>query len=153
MFDIGFSELVVIGVVALIVIGPERLPKVAKTLGHMFGRLQRYVNEVKADINREMELDELRKLKSEVQSAAQGLHDSVTQAAKEVESGVRSVEAQLNANEVEASAVAAGDTTAIAAATPPTAVTSALPAPPALSPAPTDAEPPRQAALPGLERI
>ena len=50
--------------VALIVIGPERLPKVARTLGHMFGRLQRYVNEVKADINREMELDELRKLKN-----------------------------------------------------------------------------------------
>ena len=68
MFDIGFSEILVIGVVALIVIGPERLPKVARTLGHMFGRLQRYVNEVKADINREMELDELRKLQSQVQS-------------------------------------------------------------------------------------
>ena len=69
MFDIAFSEIVVIGVVALVVIGPERLPKIARTLGHMFGRLQRYVNEVKADISREMELDELRKLKSEVQSA------------------------------------------------------------------------------------
>ena len=152
MFDIAFSEITLIAVVALIVIGPERLPKVAKTLGHMFGRLQRYVNEVKADINREMELDELRKLKSEVQSAAQGLQDSVTQAAHEVESGVRSVEAQLNANESAASTVAAGDTTAIAAV-PATAETSALPAPPASSPAPTDAEPPRQAALPGLERI
>ena len=62
MFDIGFSEIVVIAVVALIVIGPERLPKTARTLGHLFGRLQRYVNDVKADINREMELDELRKL-------------------------------------------------------------------------------------------
>ena len=62
MFDIGFSEIVVIAVVALIVIGPERLPKAARTLGHLFGRLQRYVNDVKADINREMELDELRKL-------------------------------------------------------------------------------------------
>ncbi len=152
MFDIAFSEITLIAVVALIVIGPERLPKVAKTLGHMFGRLQRYVNEVKADINREMELDELRKLKSEVQSAAQGLHDSVTQAAQEVESGVRSVEAQLNANEVEASTAAASDSTAIAAtiAAPSAAESSAPPAPPA---APTDAEPPRQAALPGLERI
>src|SRR5450755_4166891 len=150
MFDIAFSEITLIAVVALVVIGPERLPKVAKTLGHMFGRLQRYVNEVKADINREMELDELRKLKSEVQSAAQGLHDSVTQAAHEVESGVRSVEAQLNANEVEASAVAASDSTAIATAAPPAAVAPAVPASPA---APTDAEPPRQAALPGLERI
>ena len=152
MFDIAFSEITLIAVVALIVIGPERLPKVAKTLGHMFGRLQRYVNEVKADINREMELDELRKLKSEVQSAAQGLQDSVTQAAHEVESGVRSVEAQLNANEGAASTVAAGDTTAIAAV-PATAETSAPSAPPASPAAPTDAEPPRQAALPGLERI
>ena len=59
MFDIGFSELLVIAVVALIVIGPERLPKVARTLGHLFGRMQRYVNDVKADISREMELDEL----------------------------------------------------------------------------------------------
>ena len=61
MFDIGFSELMVIAVVALIVIGPERLPKVARTLGHLFGRMQRYVSDVKADISREMELDELRK--------------------------------------------------------------------------------------------
>jgi Tat protein translocase TatB subunit len=60
MFDIAFSEIALIAVVALVVIGPERLPKVARTLGHMFGRLQRYVNDVKADINREIELDELR---------------------------------------------------------------------------------------------
>ena len=96
MFDIAFSEIVVIAVVALIVIGPERLPKVARTLGHMFGRLQRYVNEVKADINREMELDELRKLKSEVQSAASEFESSVNKAAQEVDSGVRSVETELN---------------------------------------------------------
>ena len=73
MFDIGFSELVVIGVVALVVIGPERLPKTARTVGHLFGRLQRYVNDVKADINREMELDELRKLQREMQGAAWAL--------------------------------------------------------------------------------
>src|SRR5215510_11285056 len=59
MFDIGFSELLVIAVVALIVIGPERLPKVARTLGHLFGRMQRYVNDVKADIAREMELEKV----------------------------------------------------------------------------------------------
>jgi len=109
MFDIGFSEIVVIGVVALIVIGPERLPKVARTLGHMFGRLQRYVNEVKADINREMELDELRKLQSEVQSAARDIEHSVTEATREVESGVRSVESQLN----EAATGAAASTEAL----------------------------------------
>ena len=96
MFDIGFSEIVVIGVVAIVVIGPERLPKTARTLGHLFGRLQRYVNEVKADINREMELDELRRMRQEVQSAATELQKSVTSVATEVESGVRSVEQQLN---------------------------------------------------------
>ena len=149
MFDIAFSEITLIAVVALIVIGPERLPKVAKTLGHMFGRLQRYVNEVKADISREMELDELRKLKSEVQSAAQDLQQSVSQAAQEVESGVRSVEAQLSAAEAEAKAVAAGESTAAMAATPAAAETP-TPVPAA---APADVEPPRQAALPGLDRI
>jgi len=89
MFDIGFSEIVVIAVVALIVIGPERLPKAARTLGHLFGRLQRYVNDVKADINREMELDELRKLQKEVQTAAMDLKSSVESAARGVESGAR----------------------------------------------------------------
>ena len=96
MFDIGFSEIVVIAVVALIVIGPERLPKVARTLGHMFGRLQRYVNDVKADINREMELDELRKLKSEVQAAASEFEQSVTRPRRRSTRGVRSVEPELN---------------------------------------------------------
>ena len=96
MFDSGFSEIVVIGVVALIVIGPERLPKTARTLGLLFGRLQRYVNDVKADISREMELDELRRLKQQVQGAAHELKQSVTSVATEVEAGVRSVETQLN---------------------------------------------------------
>ena len=77
MFDIGFSELLVIAVVALIVIGPERLPKVARTLGHLFGRMQRYVNDVKADISREMELEELRKLQSSVEDAARSIQNSV----------------------------------------------------------------------------
>jgi sec-independent protein translocase protein TatB len=77
MFDIGFSELLVIGLVALIVIGPERLPRVARTLGHLAGRLQRYVADVKADINREVELDELRKMKETVQQAASGIETSV----------------------------------------------------------------------------
>ena len=77
MFDIGFSELMVIGLVALIVIGPERLPRVARTLGHLAGRLQRYVADIKADINREVELDELRKMKDSVQDAASGVETSV----------------------------------------------------------------------------
>ena len=77
MFDIGFSELMVIALVALIVIGPERLPRVARTLGHLAGRLQRYVADVKADINREVELDELRKMRDSMQEAASGFESSV----------------------------------------------------------------------------
>jgi len=77
MFDIGFSEMMVIALVALIVIGPERLPRVARTLGHLAGRLQRYVADVKADINREVELEELRKMKDSVQQAATNIETSV----------------------------------------------------------------------------
>ena len=91
MFDIGFSELLVIGVVALIVIGPERLPRVARTLGHLFGRMQRYVNDVKADISREMELDELRKLQANMQDAARSFQDNVTREIKDTETQLQSV--------------------------------------------------------------
>lgn len=89
VFDIGFSELVVIGLVALIVIGPERLPRVARTVGHLIGRLQRYVADVKADINREVELDELRKVRDSVQEAAASIESSVT-------SGLSKAEEDLN---------------------------------------------------------
>jgi sec-independent protein translocase protein TatB len=77
MFDIGFSELLVIGVVALIVIGPEKLPRMARTVGVLAGRLQRYVSEVKADINREIELEELRKMRDSMQQAATDFQSSV----------------------------------------------------------------------------
>lgn len=95
MFDIGVSELFVIGVVALIVIGPERLPRVAKTVGHLFGRMQRYVSDVKADINREIELDELRKLKATMQDAAQSFEQSVTNQVNFIESEVKQAGAEL----------------------------------------------------------
>jgi sec-independent protein translocase protein TatB len=91
MFDVGFSEIVVIAVVALIVIGPERLPKVARTLGHLFGRMQRYVNDVKADISREMELDELRKLQATVQDAAHAIHQTVHKEITATESELNSI--------------------------------------------------------------
>jgi sec-independent protein translocase protein TatB len=71
MFDIGFSELMLIGVVALIVLGPERLPKVARTAGTMMGRLNRYVASVKQDIDRDMKLEELRKLQDQMRETAQ----------------------------------------------------------------------------------
>jgi len=89
MFDIGFSELMVIALVALIVIGPERLPRVARTLGHLAGRLQRYVSDVKADINREVELDELRKMRDSMQEAASGMESSVN-------TELQKTEAELN---------------------------------------------------------
>jgi sec-independent protein translocase protein TatB len=95
MFDIGASEIFVIGVVALIVIGPERLPRVAKTLGHLFGRLQRYVSEVKSDINREIELEELRKLKATMQDAARTIEQSVTSQVNYIDSEVKQTGAQV----------------------------------------------------------
>jgi sec-independent protein translocase protein TatB len=91
MFDIGFSELLIIAVVALLVIGPERLPKAARTLGHLFGRMQRYVNDVKADISREMELDELRKLQASMQDAARSLENSVSREVNETESEIKKI--------------------------------------------------------------
>lgn len=147
MFDIGFSEIVVIAVVALIVIGPEKLPKTARTLGHLFGRLQRYVADVKADISREMELDELRKLQQQVKTAARDIEHSVSAAVQEVETGVKGVESELNA-------AAAGTPDTAPAATPlptPTATPLPTPAEPATAQAPA-AEPPRQSSLPGFER-
>lgn len=78
MFDVGFSEMLVIGIVALLVIGPEKLPSVARTVGALLGRMQRYVNDVKADINREIELDELKKLQTTVQDAARSIETSVS---------------------------------------------------------------------------
>jgi sec-independent protein translocase protein TatB len=96
VFDVGFSELMVIAVVALIVIGPERLPRVARTMGHLFGRLQRYVNDVKADINREIELDELRKFRSTVEDAARGFEGTVSSTVGSVQSEVSKTEAELN---------------------------------------------------------
>lgn len=70
MFDVAFSELVVIALIALLVVGPEKLPKLARTLGILAGRLQRYVSTVKADIEREMQIEELHKLQREVQQQA-----------------------------------------------------------------------------------
>ena len=85
MFDIGFSELIVIAIVALVVIGPERLPKVARTAGHLLGRLQRYVNDVKADIGREMQIDEIKKLQAEMQESARSFERSISSEVKAVE--------------------------------------------------------------------
>lgn len=90
MFDLGFSEIVVIAVVALVVVGPERLPKVARTVGHLLGRAQRYVADVKSDIQREMQLEELQKLQAQVKQQARELESSVR-------AGVAGVENQIGA--------------------------------------------------------
>ncbi len=94
MFDVGFSELVVIALVALIVIGPERLPKVARTAGILLGRLQRYVSDVKADISREMQLDEIKRVQAQMEEQARSIQDSVTHELREAESALNQTIAQ-----------------------------------------------------------
>ena len=123
MFDIGFSELVVIGVVALIVIGPERLPKVARTAGHLYGRMQRYVSAVKSDISREIQLDEIRR-------AGQSFKESVEAAASDVEQQATVVDDYLR-NEI--SDVTKTVTASVAGEEPPPVAEQ-----PAMKPAETD---------------
>jgi sec-independent protein translocase protein TatB len=96
MFDIGFSELLVIGIVALVVIGPERLPRVARTLGVLFGRLQRYVTQVKSDINREMDLAEINRVKTEFEGAARSFTQDMQSTAAKTESEIRDVQASID---------------------------------------------------------
>jgi sec-independent protein translocase protein TatB len=77
MIDFGFDKIALIGAVALIVIGPEKLPKVARTMGHLFGKAQRYVADVKAEVNRSMELEELKKMKTDFEDAARNVEQTV----------------------------------------------------------------------------
>ncbi|MDR2112373.1 MAG: Sec-independent protein translocase protein TatB [Candidatus Accumulibacter sp.] len=107
MFDIGFSELIVIGIVALVVIGPERLPRVARATGLLFGRLQRYVNEVKADISREMQLEELKRLQTEVRETARDFERGMTDELQAIERSVEQTAAAARAG-VQESAPSSG---------------------------------------------
>jgi len=77
MMDFGFDKIALIGAVALIVLGPEKLPRVARTVGHLLGKAQRYVSDVKAEVNRSIELDELKKMRSTVEDAARDVQSSV----------------------------------------------------------------------------
>lgn len=88
MFDVSFSELMLIGVIALIVIGPERLPKVARTVGHLLGRAQRYVNEVKSDIQKEIDLKEIGDIKHQMEDAARSVQTSMTSSVDELKTAV-----------------------------------------------------------------
>ena len=107
MFDFGFSELIVIGIVMLVVVGPERLPKVARTAGHLLGRVQRYVSDVKSDIQREMQLEELKKLQEQVKHQAQELESSVRSGMASVESEVGRTAGELRSMLPEGSATQA----------------------------------------------
>jgi sec-independent protein translocase protein TatB len=84
VFDVAFSELLVIAVVALIVIGPEKLPKVARTLGLLAGRLQRYVTNVKADLQREMQFEDLQHLQQEIKSSVEQVRHDIEGAGRQV---------------------------------------------------------------------
>ncbi|MDY0056161.1 MAG: Sec-independent protein translocase protein TatB [Methyloversatilis sp.] len=97
MFDIGFSEFFIIGIVALIVLGPERLPRVARTAGHLLGRLQRYVSDVKADISKEMQLEELRKLQSQVEQQVREVERQASEATSSVTKEVDGLSDQMRA--------------------------------------------------------
>ena len=90
MFDLGISKMALIGAVALVVIGPEKLPRVARTVGTLLGKAQRYVNDVKAEVNRSMELDELRKVKENVESAARDVENSIRTNAADFENQLQS---------------------------------------------------------------
>ena len=93
MIDLGISKMALIGAVALIVIGPEKLPRVARTVGTLLGKAQRYVSDVKAEVNRAMDLDELKKMKA-----------SVEEAGREVEQGIHATKADFEKDWNEATA-------------------------------------------------
>ena len=88
MIDFGFEKLALIGAVALIVIGPEKLPRVARTVGTLLGKAQRYVSDVKAEVNRSIELEELQKMKSQFETAARDVHDTVRKEFDETRSAI-----------------------------------------------------------------
>jgi sec-independent protein translocase protein TatB len=109
VIDFGFDKIALIGAVALIVIGPEKLPKVARTMGHLFGKAQRYVADVKAEVNRSIELDELKKMKTQFEDAArnveQTIHQEVNSASSAFQNEWNSANASL-ANDANSTALA-----------------------------------------------
>lgn len=90
MIDLGLSKIALIGVVALVVIGPEKLPTVARMAGSLYGRAQRYISQVKSEVSREIEMDELRKMQQEVKEAASQVEESIARNLSETESSLKS---------------------------------------------------------------
>ena len=102
MIDFGFDKLALIGAVALIVIGPEKLPRVARTVGHMLGKAQRYVADVKAEVNRSIELDELKKMKTQFEDAARDVEKSVTDSVQQANDSLQTTWSELQSPPVDA---------------------------------------------------
>jgi sec-independent protein translocase protein TatB len=101
MIDLGISKMALIGVVALIVIGPEKLPRVARTVGALLGKAQRYVADVKAEVNRSIDLEEVRKMKDNVETAARDVEHSVQTAATDFEKDWAATTAGLESSSYE----------------------------------------------------
>ena len=97
MFDISFTELMVIGIIALVVIGPERLPQVARTIGHLLGRAQRYVNDVKTDIKREMDAVDLNNVKNQFEEAANSMKASLDDASRTISNPLHEAQKAIEA--------------------------------------------------------
>jgi len=104
MIDIGLSKMALIGAVALIVIGPEKLPRVARTVGTLLGKAQRYVAEVKAEVNRSMELEELMKLKTQVETAAHSVEQSIHGTVRSLEQDFAALQGDAGAGDALAAA-------------------------------------------------
>jgi sec-independent protein translocase protein TatB len=110
MFDFSFGELAVIGAVALVVLGPERLPKVARTVGEWAGKAQRYVSQVKGDITRELEVAELKKLQEQARDVARSIETSVQEGVSGVQADINATTQALNSG-FESSSASPGGTT------------------------------------------
>ncbi|HSV45909.1 MAG TPA: Sec-independent protein translocase protein TatB [Ramlibacter sp.] len=91
MIDLGIEKMLVIGAVALVVIGPEKLPRVARTVGTLLGKAQRYVADVKAEVNRSIELEELKKMRDSVETAARDVESTIRSGASEIEKDLNAV--------------------------------------------------------------
>jgi len=116
MFELSFGKMMIIAVVALIVLGPEKLPRVARTIGHLLGRARGYANQVKQDIDREMQMDELRKLQEQAKEAARSFETAVNDASRNVENEAAKIQGNVNQSLAEAEAAATqGSANAIAA--------------------------------------
>src|SRR5438067_1065879 len=96
MIDLGIEKMMVIGAVALIVIGPEKLPRVARTVGTLIGKALRYVNDVKAEVNRSIELEELKKMKESVETAARDVESSIHSGVSEIDRELRGAVAGID---------------------------------------------------------